>query len=188
VRPWAIGRFCLATVLSCLAVIAFFLAWIRLANADRPGVVALLVSLGTLIAVVLSFVGIFVVLVVMPNPNRSSVRGSGLGRFCLATLLGCGMGFVLFFFWFGVAYALGGEWGVATDLVTGSVLIAMVLGVVRIFSALVFRPSAQRAGADVAAGGWAPDPSGRFELRYHYGANWTEHVLTNGRASEDPPA
>ena len=35
--------------------------------------------------------------------------------------------------------------------------------------------------------GWFPDPFGRHELRYFDGANWTEHVSSNGRPSVDPP-
>lgn len=33
---------------------------------------------------------------------------------------------------------------------------------------------------------WYPDPLGRFEVRYHDGAQWTEHVATGGAASADP--
>lgn len=34
--------------------------------------------------------------------------------------------------------------------------------------------------------GWQPDPTGRFELRYHDGVQWTEHVATQGVAARDP--
>lgn len=34
--------------------------------------------------------------------------------------------------------------------------------------------------------GWQPDPTGRFEVRYHDGVQWTEHVATQGVASRDP--
>lgn len=33
---------------------------------------------------------------------------------------------------------------------------------------------------------WYPDPMERFELRYWNGADWTEHVSTQGRTSVDP--
>jgi hypothetical protein len=34
---------------------------------------------------------------------------------------------------------------------------------------------------------WYADPSGRFELRYWNGQEWTEHVARGGRQSVDPP-
>jgi uncharacterized protein YxjI len=34
---------------------------------------------------------------------------------------------------------------------------------------------------------WYPDPSGRHELRYWDGSQWTEHVASHGRQSTDPP-
>ena len=34
---------------------------------------------------------------------------------------------------------------------------------------------------------WYKDPSGRFELRYWNGTQWTEHVSTAGKQSTDPP-
>ena len=34
---------------------------------------------------------------------------------------------------------------------------------------------------------WLPDPLGRHELRYWDGAQWTEHVSSNGRQSTDAP-
>jgi uncharacterized protein YxjI len=37
------------------------------------------------------------------------------------------------------------------------------------------------------AADWYPDPFGRHELRYHDGAQWTEHVTSNGKQSVDPP-
>ncbi len=33
---------------------------------------------------------------------------------------------------------------------------------------------------------WYPDPTGRFEVRYHDGAQWTAHVATAGVAGTDP--
>ena len=185
-RPWAIVRFCLATVLSCLAVIALFLAWINSVDDAEPGSVQLLISGSLLIAMVLGTVGIFFVLVFMPNPNRRSVHQWRLARSCLATILGCCTGTVLFFVWFAVSY--GNKWGVAEVLVGSGVLLAMVLSVVGLFSALVFGPSQPGAALSATTVGWAPDPSGRFELRYFEGATWTEHVATDGRPAEDPLA
>jgi uncharacterized protein YxjI len=37
------------------------------------------------------------------------------------------------------------------------------------------------------APGWYADPFGRHEARYFSGAAWTEHVLSHGRQSVDPP-
>ena len=34
---------------------------------------------------------------------------------------------------------------------------------------------------------WYKDPSGRFEMRYWNGTQWTEHVATAGKQSVDPP-
>jgi hypothetical protein len=33
---------------------------------------------------------------------------------------------------------------------------------------------------------WAKDPTGKHQLRYHDGTQWTEHVATNGAQSTDP--
>ena len=35
--------------------------------------------------------------------------------------------------------------------------------------------------------GWYADPSGRYELRYWDGNQWTEHVSRGGQQSTDPP-
>jgi hypothetical protein len=35
--------------------------------------------------------------------------------------------------------------------------------------------------------GWYHDPSGRFELRYWDGSQWTEHVARGGQQYTDPP-
>ncbi len=37
-----------------------------------------------------------------------------------------------------------------------------------------------------AAPGWHPDPSGRFEHRWHDGQNWTSNVATRGQQYDDP--
>lgn len=34
---------------------------------------------------------------------------------------------------------------------------------------------------------WYKDPSGRYEMRYWNGSQWTEHVATAGKQSIDPP-
>lgn len=36
------------------------------------------------------------------------------------------------------------------------------------------------------SGTWAPDPSGRNQLRWFNGSVWTEHVSNNGRVAVDP--
>lgn len=38
------------------------------------------------------------------------------------------------------------------------------------------------------AGGWHPDPTGRFELRWHNGSSWTGDVATHGQRFLDPLA
>jgi hypothetical protein len=38
-----------------------------------------------------------------------------------------------------------------------------------------------------APAGWYADPSGRFELRYWDGSQWTEHVSRAGQQYTDPP-
>lgn len=47
------------------------------------------------------------------------------------------------------------------------------------------------AGATPAASatpaGWYHDPSGRYELRYWDGSQWTEHVARGGNQYTDPP-
>ncbi len=39
----------------------------------------------------------------------------------------------------------------------------------------------------MTAAAWHPDPTGRHELRYWDGTQWTEHVASHGRQSTDPP-
>lgn len=46
--------------------------------------------------------------------------------------------------------------------------------------------SSRNAAPEVPAN-WYKDPSGRFELRYWNGTQWTEHVSTAGKQSTDPP-
>lgn len=41
---------------------------------------------------------------------------------------------------------------------------------------------------DAAPPAWYPDPMGRHQLRYFDGAQWTEHVSSNGQQSLDPLA
>jgi hypothetical protein len=54
-------------------------------------------------------------------------------------------------------------------------------------------PAAQPAAAQTAArsaaipANWYPDPSGRYDLRYWDGSQWTEHVSRAGQQFVDPP-
>lgn len=43
------------------------------------------------------------------------------------------------------------------------------------------------SGDSTAPANWYKDPSGRFELRYWNGSQWTEHVAKGGVQSIDPP-
>ncbi|MEL0283547.1 MAG: DUF2510 domain-containing protein, partial [Ilumatobacter sp.] len=43
------------------------------------------------------------------------------------------------------------------------------------------------AATPAVPSGWYADPSGRFELRYWDGDQWTEHVSRGGQQSTDPP-
>ncbi len=43
------------------------------------------------------------------------------------------------------------------------------------------------AAASAAPAGWYADPSGRYELRYWDGNQWTEHVSRAGQQYTDPP-
>ena len=43
------------------------------------------------------------------------------------------------------------------------------------------------AAVPAVPSGWYADPSGRFELRYWDGDQWTEHVSRGGQQSTDPP-
>lgn len=43
------------------------------------------------------------------------------------------------------------------------------------------------ASTSAAPAGWYADPSGRFELRYWDGSQWTEHVSRAGQQFTDPP-
>ena len=47
--------------------------------------------------------------------------------------------------------------------------------------------SATTATASAAPAGWYADPSGRYELRYWDGNQWTEHVSRGGQQYTDPP-
>lgn len=48
----------------------------------------------------------------------------------------------------------------------------------------VAAPITTSSGAPAA---WYADPSGRFELRYWDGKEWTEHVARGGQQFTDPP-
>jgi hypothetical protein len=43
------------------------------------------------------------------------------------------------------------------------------------------------AASSAAPAGWYADPSGRYELRYWDGSQWTEHVSRAGQQYTDPP-
>jgi len=47
--------------------------------------------------------------------------------------------------------------------------------------------AAQPAPSSDAPAAWYADPSGRFELRYWDGKEWTEHVARGGQQFTDPP-
>ena len=47
--------------------------------------------------------------------------------------------------------------------------------------------AAQPASSSAAPAAWYADPSGRFELRYWDGKEWTEHVARGGQQFTDPP-
>ena len=50
-----------------------------------------------------------------------------------------------------------------------------------------FAATTSSSSAPEVPANWYKDPSGRFELRYWNGTQWTEHVSTAGKQSTDPP-
>jgi hypothetical protein len=54
-------------------------------------------------------------------------------------------------------------------------------------SASTIQPLAS-TGATAAPAAWHPDPYRRFEQRYWDGSAWTEHVVSGGRRTIDPPS
>ncbi len=54
-------------------------------------------------------------------------------------------------------------------------------------AAVVAPAAAAAAAAPAVPAGWYADPSGRFELRYWDGTQWTEHVARGGQQFTDPP-
>jgi len=48
-------------------------------------------------------------------------------------------------------------------------------------------PAPAAAPESTVPAGWYADPSGRFELRYWDGHQWTEHVSRDGQQFTDPP-
>ncbi len=48
-------------------------------------------------------------------------------------------------------------------------------------------PAPEPAPVVTTPAGWYPDPSGRYELRYWDGTQWTEHVARQGQQFTDPP-
>lgn len=47
--------------------------------------------------------------------------------------------------------------------------------------------AASSVGSSNAPAAWYADPSGRYELRYWDGSEWTEHVARGGQQFVDPP-
>ena len=47
-------------------------------------------------------------------------------------------------------------------------------------------PSSSPMKTATDTGRWEPDPSGRYELRWWDGTNWTEHVAQAGQPHVDP--
>jgi uncharacterized protein YxjI len=50
-----------------------------------------------------------------------------------------------------------------------------------------YGPPQQPQSAPGTPAGWYADPLGRHQMRYFDGAQWTEHVSSNGQTSIDPP-
>jgi len=48
-------------------------------------------------------------------------------------------------------------------------------------------PAQQASAQSSTPAGWYHDPSGRYELRYWDGSQWTEHVARGGQQFTDPP-
>jgi hypothetical protein len=86
----------------------------------------------------------------------------------------------------GLSYAPGGA--AVTILGTCGVVVASVISVASSFAALVFTPVRRGAALGDGTGGWAPDPSRRYELRYFDGAAWTRWVLIHGQPAHDANA
>ena len=55
------------------------------------------------------------------------------------------------------------------------------------FAAAQAQPARQAGPVPSVPANWYKDPSGRFEMRYWNGTEWTEHVATAGKQSIDPP-
>ena len=55
------------------------------------------------------------------------------------------------------------------------------------FAAAQAQPAQQAGPVPSVPANWYKDPSGRFEMRYWNGTEWTEHVATAGKQSIDPP-
>ena len=70
------------------------------------------------------------------------------------------------------------------------VILALFVGVPAVLIFLVYKAVSSRnrveSSAAPIAGRWAPDPSGRHELRYWDGQRWTDDVSDNGVETFDP--
>ena len=57
-----------------------------------------------------------------------------------------------------------------------------------VVAAAASRPAASSpSSTSNAPAAWYADPSGRYELRYWDGSEWTEHVARGGQQFVDPP-
>lgn len=70
-------------------------------------------------------------------------------------------------------------------------VIGFLLPVLGLIVALTAHPDRLRQLTPASSAGWWPDPTGRFDGRYHDGRTWTRHVarkVTGGepRQYEDP--
>jgi hypothetical protein len=119
---------------------------VRVVNASEPDVMALGLSLGALMAVVLGIVGIFWVLVFGPDPDRRCAHPWAIARFGLTTVLSGLIGIGLFVIFYGLSYARGG----AAVVIVGTCVrvLAMVISVASLFAAVVLTPV--RRGATFA--------------------------------------
>jgi hypothetical protein len=87
--------------------------------------------------------------------------------------------------------SLGEAWSTVTGRPDGNIAvpvwIAAALAIETLGFALLFSRSSRRWFADLRSpsgspSGWYPDPSGRYELRFWGGSEWTVHVADGGQS------
>jgi uncharacterized integral membrane protein len=86
-------------------------------------------------------------------------------------------------------------WGWPTGVWALLCFLSLVVGAILLFAARrttareveAERASNQISAANSARADWVADPSGRHQLRYFDGTQWTEHVQDEGKYSKDPP-